>query len=192
MVLIYISSITFCRNILTDWQCPIWNKIATIICCISHNPAWWKRLKTFDKRPEIGAGTWKRRGRNLGAWRSESGRADPFCHILAVSWAGYSSLSFLSPSSVKWGVNTSIGCCEVEMREFMADLAQCLAGHNPQERVAVMLIKALLKGFPSPHPKAPLCCLMRLRAGVVSFLCLCWWAGPGVLSWLGPRAVQGD
>lgn len=38
------------------------------------------------------------------------------------------------------------------MREFMADLAQCLAGHNPQERVAVMLIKALLKGFPSPHP----------------------------------------
>lgn len=86
-----------------------------------------------------------------GVW-SQAGQADPLCHILAVSWAGYSSLSFLSPSSVKWGVNTSIGCREVEMREFRADLAQCLAGRNPQERVAVVLIKALLKGFPSPHP----------------------------------------
>ena len=44
VVFMYISSINFYRSILISGPCRVWDKIDTIICCISHDTIQWKML----------------------------------------------------------------------------------------------------------------------------------------------------
>ena len=59
VVFMYISSINFYRSILISGPCRVWNKIYTIICCISHDTIQWKMLTGDQIHVRW---TWKRWG----------------------------------------------------------------------------------------------------------------------------------